>query len=68
VVRSAGLRFIGPDAIHALFGDTPPDVEVLDWAPPHGGPARSNDLGWTVGTATDTVFGPSGNLVFSPST
>jgi ketosteroid isomerase-like protein len=64
VVRSAGLLFIGPDAIHALFGDTPPDVEVLDWAPTNGGAARSNDLGWTVGTATDTVIDPSGNLVF----
>ena len=64
VVRAAGLLFIGPDAIHALFGDTPPDVEVLDWAPTNGGAARSNDLGWTVGTATDTVFDPSGNQVF----
>jgi ketosteroid isomerase-like protein len=64
VLRGGGQLFIGPEAIEALFGDTPPDVEVLDWAPVFAVAAGSGDLGWTVGTATDTVFDPAGDQVF----
>lgn len=54
---------IGPAEIAALFG-LPDPTEVLDWAPTAGAAARSGDLGFTVGVASDTITAPEGETVF----
>jgi len=61
--RGSLHRAIGPEAIAALFGAPDPN-EVLDWAPTAGGAARSGDLGFSVGIASDTITDPSGELGF----
>ncbi|HTE51541.1 MAG TPA: DUF4440 domain-containing protein [Kofleriaceae bacterium] len=54
---------IGPEEIAALFG-APDPIEVLDWTPTDGGAARSSDLAFTIGVASDTIDDPGGPLVF----
>ena len=66
-LRFGGQLFIGPDEIHDVFGDPSPSEDLLDWGPSFGAAARSGDLGWTAGDATETLFDPAGNEVFTDS-